>query len=180
MFFEIIGLILITIVIFTFLYTYVPFLKYGWLNLFVEGGGTILVTPVVEESRSSNLIFRFMPPAFFFIFLLAIPSLAKLEEEIYRRGFIKWKDISIQSIKFGFAHLIMGVPLAAAIALIFSGLFYGYKYRKAFLNFYHLSNKQLFEDRMIEDKAITISTTYHALYNSILAIGLIIAAILLI
>src|SRR3990167_3852803 len=182
MFFEIIGLIIITLVVFGFLYLFVPYLKYGWLNLFIKEGGTIAITPVIEESKSPNFIIRIIPPVFFIIFLLAIPPLAKLEEEIYRKGFIKWKDISIQSVKFGLVHMIMGVPLAAAIALIISGLFYGYKYRHVFISSNkQFSDKPFFEAKMMsEDKAIVVSTTYHALYNSILISGLLALSIILI
>lgn len=174
MFFEIIGLIIITIAVFEFLYLFVPYLKYGWLNLFIKGGGTIAITPVIEESKSPNFIIRIIPPVFLFIFLLAIPSLAKLEEEKYRKGFIKWKDIYVQSVKFGLAHLLMGVPLAAAFALIISGLFYGHKYRNAFISSISTYSAKadkcpFFEAKMMsENKAVSISTTYHALYNSIL------------
>jgi len=182
MFFEIIGLIIIILTVFMFLYFFVPYMKYGWLNLFIKEGGSIAIAPVTEASKSPNFIIRIIPPVFFLIFLLAIPPLAKIEEEIFRKGFTKWKDISIQSVKFGFAHMIMGIPLAGAIALIISGLFYGYKYRNAFIS----SNKQFndkpfFYAKMIsEDKAITISTTYHALYNSILVSVLLILSIILI
>lgn len=189
MFFEIIGLIIITIAVFEFLYLFVPYLKYGWLNLFIKGGGTIAITPVIEESKSPNFIIRIIPPVFLFIFLLAIPSLAKLEEEKYRKGFIRWKDIYVQSVKFGLAHLLMGVPLAAAFALIISGLFYGHKYRNAFISSIstysadkynkQFNDKPFFEAKMMsENKAISISTAYHALYNSIL-ISVIVVIILI-
>ena len=137
MLFEVILLVLLTLTIFMFLYKYIPISRWGWLNLFVSGGGNVMITPILSERNSSNLFFRLLVPIFFFIFILAIPSLANAEEYIFRRGYTEWRDILEQSVKFGFIHLIVGIPLSAAIALIGVGFFCGYKYRKTFFDHYN-------------------------------------------
>ena len=69
----------------------------------------------------------------------------------------------------------MGVSLAIAIALIFAGLFFGYKYKKAFDK--NVVTKDLGEAR---EEAMLVSTAYHSLYNTVCAVILIILSITMI
>lgn len=62
------------------------------------------------------------------LILMALPYLAATEEVMFRQGTQDWGDGTLRSVSFGFVHMIVGVPVAAAIALSFVGLFYTYLY----------------------------------------------------
>lgn len=81
------------------------------------------------------------------VLMYALPSLAKYEEEKYRQGTRNWKHGVLRSIRFGLAHLIMMIPFGTALALSIGGLWFTHQYFKG---------------------GVQRSTTYHALYNSML------------
>lgn len=163
MFLECLGVIILMIVATIFLLQ-IPGLKYGWINLFFGGeSGSMLIKPITEGSDSSNILIRSMVPVFFVGLAFVLPFLARSEERIFRKAHNDWGSIAKQSIKFGLVHCLVGVPLAAGIALIILGLFFGFKYKCAF-------------DRSVntmsywqaENEAVMVSTTYHTMYNMIM------------
>lgn len=81
------------------------------------------------------------------LLMFALPALAKSEEETYRAGTKDWAQGLVRSIRFGLVHLIMLIPLGAAVALSIGGLWFTHQYFKG---------------------GIERSTTYHAVYNSML------------
>lgn len=172
MFFESLGVILLVILALIMLLE-VPGLKYGWANLFFDGGGSIFTTPVIEQSHSSYTSVRILSLIFFIVLFLALPFLAKIEEDLFRRGYNSWGSVIKQSIKFGLIHCLVGIPLAAGIAIIISGFFYGYKYKKA-LN----RNLESFCYGKAENEAVMTSITYHTMYNMIVVIPLILSSLL--
>lgn len=100
--------------------------SWSWLNL--------VATPADGENPGTNLIVsstqnKWFGPAFIILLALNIPRLARREEEIFRRGTTDFSDALIRSTKFGFMHMIVGVPIAAAVALCFSGLFFTWRYK---------------------------------------------------
>jgi len=175
MFFQCTLLLALTIVVAVLLVTYVPGLKYGWMHLFVSNGGNALMAPVADASSSDYLLLRLVPVAFCLAFLVAIPFLAKMEEEMFREGHTEWKSIWWQSTKFGLIHCLVGIPIGFGIALIMSGLFYAYHYKRAFEK-----NIDMMGYRMAEEEAVMVSTTYHAMYNSILITLLLVISVILV
>lgn len=161
---EVIALIATGLGIVVTLAYYVPFLSWGWTNLFYKGGGNILLSPVLEASGSSNIWATRLMQAFILVFLITTPFLCKAEEDTFRKGHHEWRDITKNSIYFGLVHLTVGVPLAAAIALIGVGFFFGWKYRRTFMR---LRKEEIRWDNA-EEEATLVSTTYHTIYNSIL------------
>lgn len=168
MFFEIIGILFLLITAIVLLMAYVPILQYGWYNLFSANGGNILFTPILELSSSSFLALRLFVPAFFIALLIIIPFCAEWEEEIFRRGHSSWTSITKQSIKFGLVHLLVGIPLAAGIAIFIPGFYLGYKYRRAYLK-----NIVLLPEKEAVREAVCVSTSYHTMIDSVLIIYLI-------
>lgn len=65
---------------------------------------------------------------FTLLLALNIPRLARLEEAAFRRGTKGWADAIPRSLKFGFMHMIVGVPLAAGLCLTISGLWFTWNY----------------------------------------------------
>ncbi len=131
MFVQVFGILLLTIATTVALWE-VPGMKYGWINLFFGGGGNMLVKPITDGSQSTSISIRLMVPLFFFALMLVFPFLARSEERSFRKGYDEWGSIIKQSVKFGLVYCLVGVPLAAGIALIITGFFYGYKYKRAF------------------------------------------------
>jgi len=91
------------------------------------------------------------------LLIFALPTYAKSEEESYRAGTRNWGHGIIRSVRFGLAHLIMLIPLGMALALSIGGLWFTHHYFKG---------------------GIERSTTYHAVYNSML-IGSLLGLVLL-
>jgi len=139
------------------IYMYVPF---GDTNPFLwviskifdvgdgRGGGNVLL---------AGIGWKWYTLAFLPVLLIALPRLAKYEEELFRKGTLDWQDGIFRSTVFGLLHLIMFIPLGAAFALIISGLWYTHHYFKG---------------------GVERSTVYHATYNTIL-VGAIFIAVLL-
>ena len=64
---------------------------------------------------------------------LLLPWLAFVEEELFRAGLetASWPRVVVASLGFGLLHLVMLVPLAAAIAIGVAGFGYAVVYRRA-------------------------------------------------
>ena len=175
MFLQCFLLLILTVVVAVPLVTYVPGLKYGWLHLFVSSGGNALIAPVTDASSSDYTLLRLVPIAFCLAFLVAIPFLAKYEEEMFRQGHTEWKSIWWQSTKFGLVHCIVGIPIGFGIALIMSGLFYAYQYKRTFEN-----NIDTLGYTAADEEAVIVSTTYHSMYNSIVITVLLLLSVLMV
>lgn len=162
MFFEVLGVITLTIAVWVALWQ-VPGLNYGWINLFFGESGNMLIKPIQEGSESTSVLIRLMVPLFFIALAFILPFLARSEEWIFRKGHDRWGPIIKQSVKFGFVHCLVGIPLAGGFALIIPGFFFGYKYKRAFDR-----NVETMDYWRAEDEAVMVSTTYHTMYNMIM------------
>ncbi len=170
MFFEVVGVVLLTMVTVLALWG-IPGLEYGWTSLFFDGsGGNVVIRPIMEGTESTSISVRLMVPAYFIAFAFVLPFLARSEERIFRKGYVTWGPILKQSVKFGLLHCLVGVPLAAGIALIIPGFFYGYKYKRAF------DRNTAIGDREAEEEAVMVSTTYHTMYNMVVVVILLVIA----
>lgn len=140
----------------------VPGLSYGWMHLFYAKGGNALMQPVLAGSKSDLAWVRLLPLAFLAALTLAVPFLAHMEEEAFRHGVVEWPRIARRSVVFGLIHCIVGIPIAFGLALIASGMFYGYQYKRAFeREVQHVSVRQAAEE------ALMVSTAYHTLWNTL-------------
>jgi hypothetical protein len=54
--------------------------------------------------------------------LFSLPTIAQWEEKMFREGTMSWQQAIFISLLFGFVHMLVGVPLCAAIVLSFNGL----------------------------------------------------------
>lgn len=112
----------------------IPLLRHGWL-VDLSGwmsGGSSGETPA-KTSMWSTLLY--VIPLFAMMILMAsvIPVLAENEENSFRRRII-WASRSrvlSSSVMFGLVHLVMGIPVSAALALSFSGLVFAVVARRA-------------------------------------------------
>lgn len=105
----------------------------------------------------SGLQWKYYAMIFLPVLLFALPTLAKYEEEDFRRGTRNWSEGIKRSIKFGLAHTIAFIPIGAALALSIGGMWFTYQYFKG---------------------GTERSTVYHAVYNSIVVVFLFVAVVL--
>jgi hypothetical protein len=72
--------------------------------------------------------------AFLAALVALFPHLAHAEEQAFRAG---WEDLPpyrqvLSALRFGLAHLVMLIPLAAALAVAVAGFAYGRVYRRSY------------------------------------------------
>lgn len=117
-----IMLIAIVVIIAFLLYsTGISWLQFGWLYSLVVN--TESTGSSESDYFTSGLVSLIVSIGFLFL-LLIIPSLAQEEENLFRGSYVKGgvKEAVISSVIFGLLHMIMGIPLHAALALCFAGL----------------------------------------------------------
>lgn len=119
---------------------------------------------------------------FLVVLLLLFPYLAYVEEHVFREGL---EDASVgrelwTALKFGLLHMIMLIPLAAALAIGVAGFVYGRVYRRTYER--AAARRQIVagpfgvpvtvpppvERRRAE--AVLASTVWHATFNSLIVV----------
>jgi hypothetical protein len=119
----------------------VPALNIG-LGTLVGFGGNAVFVPLEEAATRGGPVPATGPDWYmvglataFLAFLgLLLPWLAFVEEEIFRAGLevAGFRREAWAALKFGLLHLVMLVPLAAALAIAVAGFVYGRLYRGAY------------------------------------------------
>jgi hypothetical protein len=102
-----------------------PILNFGWFTLVGQAGEG------VDEPTNIVALPLFVPwlaPLFLALLLFLLPALAAAEERVFRAGTLNWTDGLWRSIRFGAAHLIMGIPIGTVIPLTVAGLWLTYHY----------------------------------------------------
>lgn len=156
------------------LLSYIPYLNKGWYNLIYPKGGNIILAPFHATTGYAAI-------AFLVLLLLFFPFMVEYEEKGFRAYKILPRQYIPSSIIFGLIHLIVGIPIAAAIALIFAGLSYSRKYVKTFENAVKKYHLVLTTDELIKkanEEALFDSTTLHTLCNTIIVITIIVQKII--
>jgi hypothetical protein len=123
-------------------------LNWSWLMLFgAKQGGNVVTAP-----------FRipYVAWVFWVMFFLLVPKMAYNEERDFRRGAQTPGKIAAQSLRFGLAHWIVGVPLTFCLALALGGVWFAYQYKRG---------------------GVRRSTAYHAMHNwlILLVVGIVLA-----
>ncbi len=102
-----------------------PILDWGWWTVVAaqvgdqSGGGNIITAP---------LSYPLLVPPFVVLLVLVLPRLAESEELTFRRGTHNWRDGALRSLVFGLIHMVVGIPLAVALALSIGGLWFTRQY----------------------------------------------------
>ena len=146
----------------------IPPLRFGWWTA-LGGTGNIVVG---STSRTEGTPLVWLVPAIFLILLFpALPLFAEREELMFRRGAENWSTArrAWQGLKFGLVHLVMGIPIAVALALSVGGWYFTW----AYLRGYRETGSQA--------GAVMESTRTHLAYNSVILgfVGLVLAGSLL-
>lgn len=106
----------------TLLIKYIPGMTFGWLTWLASKTSETQTGQAMENSPIlwGAIVIMIL------VFAVFLPKFALLEEETFRKPYI-WSNKHIQliqSLKFGLVHLIMGIPLGAALALSIGGIFF--------------------------------------------------------
>lgn len=165
MYAEAFGMVVFVFATIFFLMVFVPYMDIGWMNLFSADGGNIILTPIADMAKTGVGLVRYAPIALLAVLCFIAPFIAKTEEVFFRYGHTEWGAIVRQSIKFGMIHLVIGIPIAAGVALSFLGLFLGYKYRKIYLAGLPFCGE---ETHLSHAKALAECITYHTIFDTAL------------
>ena len=108
-----------------------PIFQWSWFCLFnkrQEEGGS-------DEPQMNGTNIHLIPlqvkyfGLFFAVLLcLNLPSMAMYEEKLFRNGTAGWIQGIIFSLIFGMVHCLVGVPIAAGVAISIAGLWYTHQY----------------------------------------------------
>jgi hypothetical protein len=120
--------------------------------------------------------------AFFGLLLLLFPWLAYVEERTFREGLEHAGPVRevLSALRFGLVHLIMLIPVAAALAVGVAGFFYGRVYRRA----YRRAERRTEEvagpfgmpvavapsTAQLRGEAVLASTVWHTTFNSVIVV----------
>lgn len=127
--------------------------------------------------------------AFLGTLLMLFPWLAYVEERVFREG-LEHASLPRQlgrALRFGLVHLIMLIPLAAAIGIAVAGFFYGRVYRASYRAAAGLPPSPLRRfrpDDVIESptrrartEAVLAATVWHTTFNSLIVVLLLIGLV---
>lgn len=132
------------------------FMTWSWVSMLGSGADAPSGNIVAAPFKSGSVL---VIAGFWFLLSLALPYLAKGEEESFRSLVFGTKKRIITSIKFGLVHMIVGVPLYVALILAVVGYILSIFYVKAFY-------KAAISDPYSADRvAVLASTSVHAKYN---------------
>lgn len=119
--------------------------------------------------------------------LAMFPWLAYVEERVFREG-LEDADLPRElwaALKFGLIHLVMLIPIGAALAIGVAGFAYGRIYRRAFGRARASGRMQAGPFgvpvmagptvRQARSEAVLASTVWHATFNSLIVISLLVS-----
>lgn len=121
-----IAVTVVSCLVFMQLLSPIPWANTGWWQLLGGTGNVMFATSEASASATAPIALRAIPILIPFALLVIIPSIARLEERMFRRGMQRlprWKQLRRQLL-FGLVHMIPGVPLSVALGLAVTGVMY--------------------------------------------------------
>lgn len=123
------GIVLVVVSAFAGLFESHPFFKWSWFSLFNRNEER------ADSGRPTGTNINLMPTqvkyfGLLFVLLLAVnlPSLAMIEEKMFRAGTSGWLMGLYMSFLFGIVHCFVGVPIGAGLAITLAGLWFTHQY----------------------------------------------------
>ena len=131
-------------------------LRWGWWGMLGGSGNVLLGQTANAHGSSTRLI---VPIIILILLVLSLSEAAFSEEMIFRSGdeHRPFSERLKRSIVFGLEHIVMGIPIGAALVLSIGGLSFSGAYRKAFTK------------TGSADEAIVESTLVHIAFNLIIS-----------
>lgn len=101
----------------------VPGLSLGWWSAIGGTGNVIVGASDRQDFGAAGLV---VPIVFLSVLLPLLPLLAEREERMFRAGAEGWSTIrrARRAVEFGLVHLVMGIPIAVALALSVGGAYF--------------------------------------------------------
>ncbi|MGH8973165.1 MAG: hypothetical protein ACRD0C_08160 [Acidimicrobiia bacterium] len=141
----------------------VPGLAFGWWTA-IGGQGN----PVFGTARPSAVgpLDAVIPVVFGVLLVLGLPLLVEGEEWVFRRGAeLRGRGANLRrAVLFGLVHAVVGVPLAAALALSVGGVYLTWRYLR------------VWQATASPRLALLESTRAHLAYNLVI-VGLVLVAL---
>jgi hypothetical protein len=109
----------------------IPPLRFGWWTAL--GGTGNIVTG--GTTRTHGTVLEWLIPAIFLTVLFPLlPLFAAREEEMFRMGAEDWSMARRirRGVEFGLVHLVMGIPIAVALALSIGGWYFTWAYLRGY------------------------------------------------
>ncbi len=119
--------VFVVLVVPLFVLFHVPVLNWSILNVLVPRGDSARIG---TNLYLLPLNLPWIGWIFMALLVFNIPLLAYIEEDIFRRGTETTWDVIRRSLKFGFVHCLIGLPLCAGLMLSLMGFWYTYHYFK--------------------------------------------------
>lgn len=108
--------------------TAVPATNISWISLMSGGGSS------GEEGTNILIASATLPilgPIFIALLVFDMPLLTSLEERLFRGGTSSYLGAIPRSLVFGLAHCLVGVPVAAGLAIAIPGMWFSRQYLAA-------------------------------------------------
>lgn len=160
---EAVGIVVILVLAYGLYRIHPGIMGFGWLRLVNRLMGNEPKryddgTPKMEGGNI-NLMgtnIKYVGIVICLLLLTGLPRWAAMEEGWFRQGTIDWWDGIIRSLAFGFIHMLVGVPVAGAIAISVVGLFFTHMY---FVGGVELSTQAHFQYNLILVSLLLLGAT---------------------
>ena len=143
-----------------------PWTQWGWWSALGGQGSLLLGTPETSAAAPASRVVQIAPFVFVAAIFCFLPAAARREERWFRLG-TERRDASrraASALAFGLMHLLMGIPISAALALAVAG----WMFQRVYLAGY--------ARRASRHDALMSSTHVHQAYNLAL-VGLVAAGL---
>lgn len=139
-------------------------------------------SPIAGGAAPTNWAVTAATGGFLLVLLGLFPWLAYVEERRFRWGLEGaglWRQVAV-ALRFGLLHLVMLIPLAAALAVGVAGFVYGRLYRRAYRR--AAARAVVVSDSFglpvvveppvsqVRSEAVLASTVWHATFNSLIVV----------
>lgn len=164
-----IPVVLTAVVITATLLIQIPGLRWGWWQAIGGEGNPVFGS---SEATAGTWWETAIPLVFITMLMLALPLFANAEERMFRRDAEHWSTSrrAYKIVSFGLVHALVGIPIGAAIALSWGGLYFMIVYLRQFR-----VNQSATEATL---EATAAHTAYNAVIISIVVIGVALGAVI--
>jgi hypothetical protein len=117
----------------TLLYQAIPATRWGWWSWLGGGNGSALQGVAPPVTHATPVLFAALPLLMALAMAVALPALVHAEERQFRRGAEGWDSRKrlAMPVAFGLCHLLMGIPVAFALAIGVAGAGFQWRYLQA-------------------------------------------------